>query len=82
MKGMRRVNNKAADTLIFKAEPGEKSMVKQSHPRKGHCDVIFIAGFDDVVVADGAAGLGYITDSAFLGPLYIVPEREEGIRSE
>ena len=49
---------------------------------EGHGDAVAIAGLDDVVVADGAAGLGDVGDAALLGALDVVAEGEEGVGAE
>ena len=47
----------------------------------GHChgNTVFVAGRDDVVVADRAAALRDVGDAALMGTLYVVAEREERI---
>ena len=47
----------------------------------GHChgDAVFVAGRDDVVVADRAAALRDVGDAALMGTLHVVAEREERI---
>ena len=54
-------------------------MVEQSHVGEGHGDAIFVAGLDDVVVADGAATLRDVGDAALMRALDVVAEREEGV---
>ena len=47
----------------------------------GHChsNTVFVAGRDDVVVADRAAALRDVGDAALMGTLHVVAEREERI---
>ena len=39
-------------------------MMEQAQDGHSNGDVVFIARFDDIVVADGAAGLGDVVDAA------------------
>ena len=57
-------------------------MVEQSHVGEGHGDVIFVAGFDDIVVADGASCLCDVLHTALVGTLNVVAKGEEGIAAE
>ncbi len=54
-------------------------MMKQPRAGQSHDDVVFVAGFDNDVVADGAAGLGNVADAALLGAVDAVAEGEEGV---
>src|SRR5699024_10000670 len=47
-----------------------------------HGDVVLVAGGDDVVVPDGAAGLGDDRHTGLVGPLDVVPEGEEGVTAQ
>ena len=40
---------------------------------------VFVGGGDDMVIPDGAAGLGNVGHAGLSGPLHIVAEGEEGI---
>ena len=55
------------------------SVVEQPHPRKRHHDAILIGGRDDIVVPDGAAGLGDVLHAGLSRPLHVVAEGEEGV---
>ena len=56
--------------------------MKQSDAGKAHCHTIFIAGFDYIIISDGAAGLGDVFHAASVCSLDIVSKREEGIGAE
>ena len=58
------------------------SVMEQADVRHGHRHVVFVGRLDDIVVADGAAGLGDIGHAALVGALDVVAEREEGIGAE
>ena len=53
--------------------------MEQAHMRHGHGDVVLVTRLDDIVVTDGAAGLGDILHAALVGALDVVAEGEEGI---
>lgn len=55
------------------------SVMEQADVGHRHCDAVFVAGLDDVVVADGAAALRDVGDAALMRALDVVAEREEGI---
>ena len=57
-------------------------MMEQTHAREGHGDAVFVAGLDDVVVANAATGLCNIFHATLVGSLDIVAEGEEGIGTE
>ena len=46
---------------------------------KGHSYIVLIGSFDNIVIADRAAGLSNIGYAALVGTLYIVAKWEEGI---
>ena len=48
------------------------SVMEQADVRHGHRHVVFVGRLDDIVVADGAAGLGDVVDAAAMGPFNIV----------
>ena len=50
--------------------------------RHGHGHVVFVGRLDDIVIADGAAGLGDVGHAALVGALDVVAEREEGVGAE
>ena len=54
-------------------------MMEQTNAGERHCDTIFVAGLDHMVVANGAAGLCDIVDTAFMRPFDVVAEGEEGV---
>ena len=52
-------------------------MVEEADAGKAHDHVVRVTGSDDIVVADGTAGLCYILDAAAVSSLDIVAEGEE-----
>ena len=57
-------------------------MVEQPYAGEGHCYAILVASLDNIVVTNRAAGLCYVLDTALVGTLYVVAEREEGVAAE
>ena len=57
-------------------------MMEQPDTRKRHHNPIFITYLNHIVVAHGAAGLGYIFHSARMSAFNVVSKREEGIRAK
>ena len=57
-------------------------MVEEPHPGKRHHNTILVAGLDDVVIPDGAAGLGDVLHAGLVGPLHVVTEGEEGVGAQ
>ena len=57
-------------------------VVEQADASEGHGDVVLVTGHDDMVVADGATGLGDVLDPTLVGTLDIVAEGEEGVGAE
>ena len=57
-------------------------MVEQSHVGEGHGNAIFVAGLDDIVVADGASCLRNVLHTALVGTLNVVAKGEEGVAAE
>ena len=55
------------------------SVMEQADVGHRHCDAVFVAGLDDVVVADGAAALRDVGDAALMRALDVVAEWEEGV---
>ena len=53
--------------------------MEQPNPGKRHDHAVLVGGGDDLIVPDGAAGLGDVLHAGLLGPLYVVPKGEEGI---
>ena len=56
--------------------------MEQADVRHGHRHVVLVGRLDDIVVADGAAGLGDVGHAALVGTLDVVAEREESIGAE
>ena len=56
--------------------------MEQAHAGEGHDHVVQVAGLDDVVVADGAAGLGHVAHAGAVRALDVVAEGEEGIGAQ
>ena len=56
------------------------SMVEKSNVRKCHSDIVLVASFYNIVVANGAACLRDKFDARFMSAFDIVAEWEEGIR--
>ena len=54
-------------------------MMEQSYASECHGDAILVAGLDDIIVANAAAGLCNIFHAALVGALDVVAEGEEGI---
>lgn len=54
-------------------------MMEKSDAGKGHDHSILVAGFDNIIVAHTAAGLGHIFHTAVVGALYVVAKWEEGV---
>ena len=56
--------------------------MEQTHTREGHGNAVFVAGLDDIVVANAAAGLCNVFHATLVGTLDVVAEGEEGIGTE
>ena len=56
--------------------------MEQTNSGECHCNSVFVAGFNDVVVADRTAGLCNKSDTATVSALNVVSEREERVRAE
>ena len=54
-------------------------MVEQTDAGEAHGDAVVVAGFNDVVISDGAARLGDVLDAGLEGALHVVAEGEEGV---
>ena len=54
-------------------------VVEQAHVCHCHCDAVFVAGVNDIVVANGTTGLGYELHPTLVGALNVVTEGEESI---
>ena len=54
-------------------------MMEQTHTREGHGNAVFVAGLDDIVVTDTAAGLCNVFHATLVGTFDVVAEGEEGI---
>ena len=59
-----------------------KLMVEQPEPGKRHGNVVFIAGFNNIVVTDAAACLSDIFNAAALRAFDIIAKREECVAAE
>ena len=57
-------------------------VMEKTHACEGHRDAILVAGVDNMVVADGATGLGDVLHTALVGALDVVSEGEEGITTQ
>lgn len=57
-------------------------MMEQSDTCHGHGDVVFIACFNHMVVANGASGLCDVRYTAFVRALNVVTEGEEGVATQ
>ena len=56
--------------------------MEQAETGEGHDHVHVVAGFDDEVIADGAAGLCDVGDAGLVVTLNVVREREERVRTD
>lgn len=56
--------------------------MEQAQVGHGHGYAVFVAGFNDVVVTDGAAGLGDVVYAATMGPFNVVAKGEEGVAAQ
>ena len=54
-------------------------VVEQTHTGEAHDHAVLVGSLDDVVIADGAAGLGNVLHAGLAGALHVVAEGEEGI---
>ena len=66
----------------FRTVPRDSLMVEKADAGEAHDHVVGVAGCDDVVVADGAAGLCDVFDAAAVCALDIVAEGEEGVGAQ
>ena len=57
-------------------------VVEQSHVSEGHGHIVFVAGLDDIVVTDAAAGLCDVLHATLVGALDVVAEGEESIGAQ
>ena len=57
-------------------------MMEEADVGHRHSDAVLVARLDDVVVADRAAALRDVGDTALVGALHVVAEREECVRAE
>ena len=56
--------------------------MEQPQAAEGHGDAVLVAGVDDLLVADGAAGLHDGGHAGAAGALDVVAEGEEGVRAK
>ena len=54
-------------------------MVEKSNVRESHCNIVFVASFDDVVVANGTARLRDKINAGLVSAFDIVAEWEKSI---
>ena len=54
-------------------------MMKQPHTGEDHHHPVFVGSSGDAVVLDGTGGLDDVFDTAFLGPVDVVPEGDKGV---
>ena len=57
-------------------------VVEQSHVSEGHGHIVLVAGLDDIVVTDAAAGLCDILHAALVSTLDVVTEGEESVGAQ
>ena len=57
-------------------------MVEQSYAGECHSDAVLVASHDDMVVADAATCLSDVLNTALVGTLNVVAEREEGVAAK
>src|SRR5699024_12509143 len=62
--------------------PCAASVMEQPQPAEGQGNAVLVAGVDDLLVPDGAAGLDDGGHAAAAGALDGVPKREEGVRPQ
>ena len=53
--------------------------MEQADAGKAHGNVVFVTGFNDIVITDGTTGLGNIFHATSVGTLNVVAEGEESI---
>ena len=56
--------------------------MEQADAGECHCDIVLVAGLDDIVVTDRTAGLCNVSNNGLLCTLDVVTEREECVRSK
>ena len=54
-------------------------MMEQAHAGEGHHHIVLIALSDDQIIADGAAGLGDVGNTAGVGTLNVIRKGEESV---
>ncbi len=54
-------------------------MMEKTDTGEAHDHIMAVAGFDDVVISDAAAGLRYIFNAAAESSFDVVTEGEEGV---
>ena len=57
-------------------------MMEQANAAEGHHDAVLVAGFDDLGIADAAAGFHNGSNAAAVCALDVVAEGEEGIAAQ
>ena len=56
--------------------------MEESNAGEAHDHIVCVTGGNDVVVADGAAGLCNIFHAGFIGTFNVVAEGEEGVAAK
>ena len=57
-------------------------MMEQTDSGKCHCHIVFVTGFDNIVITDGTTRLCHICHTTSMCTLDIIPKWEECIRSK
>lgn len=60
---------------------GDILVMEEANSREGHGDIVLVARFDDMIVANRPTGLRYIAHAAAMRPFNVVAEGEEGVRT-
>ena len=55
--------------------------MEEANSREGHGDVVLVARFDDMIVANRPTGLRHIANAAAMRPFNVVAKGEEGVRT-
>ena len=56
-------------------------VMEEANSREGHGDVVLVARFDDMIVANRPTGLRHIANAAAMRPFNVVAKGEEGVRT-
>ena len=60
---------------------GDILVMEEANSREGHGDIVLVARFDDMIVANRPTGLCHIANAAAMRPFNVVAEGEEGVRT-